>query len=185
MNLLSSGAPNSPSSGSTPVAAPASSSYYPFSFNFLTSNQNNNNPLILQAPQPQDILYFNETTASLSPAAAADSTGTNGATKPRPIVKKPNNFLLKRKKFVRFPEDEKIIKDYSEAPKRGWMPGKHSTNDLLDAYIRSCDRHRSKPLAKLMQQLKVLQDLDCANGEKVNVLNLKSNKFLLTARVDK
>lgn len=160
------------------------------------------NPLILQAPQPQDILFFNESSSSFAYINSANhndslsnmmmlmnngGAGGNGnplalntaANKPRPIVKKSNSLIMKHKKFVRFPEDDKIIKDYSEAPKRGWMPGKHSTNDLLDAYIRSCDRHKSKPLSKLMQQLKALQDLDCVNGEKVNVLNLKSNLALL------
>lgn len=101
---------------------------------------------------------------------------------PRPIVKKSASAISitgsaaagsSGGKRVRFPEDGDM-RQYSEAPKRGWHPGKHSTSDLLDAYIRACDKHKCKPLAKLVQQLKALQDLDCANGEKVNVLNLKS-----------
>ena len=98
---------------------------------------------------------------------------------PRPIVKKSASAIsitgsaASGGKRVRFPE-EGDMRQYSEAPKRGWHPGKHSTSDLLDAYIRACDKHKCKPLAKLVQQLKALQDLDCANGEKVNVLNLKS-----------
>lgn len=87
-----------------------------------------------------------------------------------PIIKKNRS-----KKKVTFPDDEKIIKDYSEPPKRGWQPGSFSTSDLLDAYVKSCERHKCKPLNKLTHQLKALQDLDCSNGEKVNVLNLKSN----------
>jgi hypothetical protein len=86
----------------------------------------------------------------------------------------PAKKLNRVKKKVTFPDDDRIILGFSNPPKTGWMPGVYSTSDLLDAYIRSCDRHKCKPLAKLMPQLKALQDLDCANGEKVNVLNLKS-----------
>jgi hypothetical protein len=84
---------------------------------------------------------------------------------------------VKIKKQVRFPEN--IIKDYSLPPKKGWIPGFYSTNDLVDAYIKSCQQHKCRQLVKLMPQLKALQDLDCSNGEKVNVLNLKSKTFFV------
>lgn len=143
-------------------------------------------PLILQAPQPSDILFFNENRIDpmVMMGVRAGSAGVAASPLPRPIVKKSasaSSMSLSSGggKRVRFPEDSSIIKDYSEAPKKGWHPGKHSTSDLLDAYIRACDKQKSKPLARLTQQLKALQDLDCANGEKVNVLNLKSTKGII------
>ena len=163
-----------------------------------SSSQQHNRlgPLILQAPQPSDILFFNESLFdstsspmmlnSSSSAKQLHQTSNSPQTPPsqqypRPIVKKSASAISitgsaagsSGGKRVRFPEDGDM-RQYSEAPKRGWHPGKHSTSDLLDAYIRACDKHKCKPLAKLVQQLKALQDLDCANGEKVNVLNLKS-----------
>ena len=164
-------------------------------------------PLILQAPQPSDILFFKENPFDLSPQSTnlmmlSNSNGVNQQTNataalpispmPRPIVKKSVSSAnmsvtssgvvvggsTSSGKRVRFPDDTNL-KEFSDAPKRGWHPGKHSTSDLLDAYIRACDKNKCKPLGKLMQQLKALQDLDCANGEKVNVLNMKSNKILL------
>lgn len=139
-----------------------------------TQSQSSTSSLILQAPQAKDILFFNENGfIQKEDYSTTPSTTTNRKSN----LKLNRNSTLNSKKSVKFPDDEKIIKDYSEAPKRGWIPGKHSTNDLLDAYIRSCDRHKSKSLSKLMPQLKALQDLDCANGEKVNVLNLKNEKL--------
>jgi hypothetical protein len=152
---------------------------------------NNNGSLILKAPALNQVLFFNEIDSenasppTLSPLAYYQQellrnntpplksalTTTNGGEDSEQRVKKV-------KKRVTFPDDEKIIKDYSEPPKRGWMPGMYSTSDLLTAYLKSCDRHKCKPLNKLMPQLKALQDLDCANGEKVNVLNLKSKSRL-------
>ena len=124
------------------------------------------NTLILQAPQPNDILFFNE----------------NGFTNLNQKSQKKSNLKslnYTSKKNVKFPDDENIIKDYSAAPKRGWIPGKYSTNDLLESYIKSCERHRTKALAKLIPQLKALQDIECSNGEKVNVLNLKSKFYFI------
>jgi hypothetical protein len=89
----------------------------------------------------------------------------------------PIKKLNRAKKKVKFPEDDRIIHGYSDPPKVGWTPGLYPTSDLLDSYIKSCERHKSKPLNKLLPQLKALQDLDCANGEKVNVLNLKSERL--------
>jgi hypothetical protein len=82
------------------------------------------------------------------------------------------NDKKKHKKSVRFPDE--IIKDYSEPPKK-WIHGLHSTSDLLDSYCNSCEKYKCKPIGKLVQQLRALQDVDGINGEKVNVLNLKSN----------
>lgn len=84
-----------------------------------------------------------------------------------------DNVIVKQKKRVKFPEDEKLIKDFSEPPKR-WVPGTYSTNDLLDSYCKACEKQKCKPLNRLLPQLKALQEIDCVNGEKVNVLNLKS-----------
>lgn len=125
----------------------------------------NDNSLILQAPQKKDILFFNE----------------NGFVQTDSKVKKIKSNLKSNsnscKKQVKFPDDENIIKDYSEAPKTGWIPGKYSTFDLLESYLKSCDRHKTKPLNRLIPQLKALQEIECMNGEKVNVLNLKSIKI--------
>ena len=144
------------------------------------ANSNGNGSLILKAPQLNQVLFFNEydhenSPSTLSPLAyyQQDLLRNNA---PSVTIKSAiaTNNQAKVKKKVTFPEDEKIIKDYSEPPKRGWTPGLYSTSDLLHSYLRSCDRHKCKPLNRLMPQLKALQDLDCANGEKVNVLNLKS-----------
>ena len=159
-----------------------------------------NGPLILKAPQLNQVLFFNEvdpenaSPPTLSPLvfyqqelmrnnapvlkSALANTANNIETSnssDQPPTTTTTTTTTRLKKKVTFPEDEKIIKDYSEPPKRGWAPGMFSTTDLLTAYLKSCDRHKCKPLNKLMPQLKALQDLDCANGEKVNVLNLKSN----------
>jgi predicted DNA-binding antitoxin AbrB/MazE fold protein len=45
---------------------------------------------------------------------------------------------------------------------------------LLESYCKACEKHKCKPLNKLLPLLKALQDVDCKNGEKVNVLSLKS-----------
>ena len=151
--------------------------------NSAPAKPNSNDQLILRAPQLKDIRFFNET-------GIVDSSSRLAQTKPSPsplkivtpIINDPakkSKEKVKAKKSVKFPDDEKIIKDYSEPPKRGWIPGSYSTYDLLDAYSKSCERHKCKPLNRLTLQLKALQDLDCANGEKVNVLNLKSWKDLL------
>ena len=159
------------------------------------TNGGNGGPLILKAPQLNQVLFFNEvdpenaSPPTLSPLvfyqqelmrnnapvlkSALANTATNNIETGDQAPTTTTTTRLKKK--VTFPEDEKIIKDYSEPPKRGWAPGMFSTTDLLTAYLKSCDRHKCKPLNKLMPQLKALQDLDCANGEKVNVLNLKSN----------
>lgn len=129
------------------------------------SDSNHNGSLVLRAPQQNEIKYFNETgILQLNRDSYLDQHSDNK-------IKKSNN---KVKKKVTFPEDGKIIKDYSEPPKHGWTPGTFSTVDLLESYLKSCERHKCKPLNKLIPHLKALQDLDCANGEKVNVLNLKS-----------
>ena len=169
--------------------------------NASNNNINNNGSLILQAPQLNQVLFFNEPGLNVNTLFQNNlqnttptviktnntfnsSSSSNLAPQPPPPagIKHSKSLLLnnqnkqanRTKKKVTFPEDDKIIKDYSDPPKRGWMPGLHSTSDLLQAYLKSCDRHKCKPLAKLMPQLKALQDLDCVNGEKVNVLNLKS-----------
>jgi hypothetical protein len=80
-------------------------------------------------------------------------------------------YFEKKKKRVSFPDE--LIKDYSDPPKK-WKPGAYSTVDLLESYCKACEKQKCKPSAKLTQQLKALQDLDGINGEKVNVLNLKS-----------
>ncbi len=154
---------------------------------------NNGGSIILKAPQMNQVLFFNEpelssspTPPTLSPLAyyqqdlqlrnsiKSSTIKSALANNSSNTTTKLNAANTKVKKKVTFPEDGKIIKDYSEPPKRGWMPGLYSTSDLFPSYLRSCERHRCKPLNKLMPQLKALQDLDCANGEKVNVLNLKS-----------
>lgn len=130
--------------------------------NCHNSMPQNDNSLILQAPQQNDILFFNE----------------NGYLETNRVGKKIKSSLKTNwntsKKQVKFPEDKKIIKDYSEAPKTGWIPGRYSTNDLFESYLKSCDRHKTRPLNRLIPQLKALQEIECLNGEKVNVLNLKS-----------
>lgn len=173
--------------------------------NSTNNNINNNGSLILQAPQLNQVLFFNEPGLNVNTLFQNNlqnttptviktnntfnsSSSSNIAPQPPPPagIKHSKSLLLnsqnkqanRTKKKVTFPEDDKIIKDYSDPPKRGWMPGLHSTSDLLQAYLKSCDRHKCKPLAKLMPQLKALQDLDCVNGEKVNVLNLKSRFYL-------
>jgi hypothetical protein len=113
-------------------------------------------------------------TSSATSLTTTLSTSSSTTTNIPSLLLSPAKKLNRVKKKVKFPDDEKIIHGYSNPPKTGWMPGVYSTSDLLDAYIRSCDRHKCKTLPKLMPQLKALQDLDCANGEKVNVLNLKS-----------
>jgi hypothetical protein len=165
-----------------------------------TAHTNGNGPLILKAPQLNQVLFFNEvdpenaSPPTLSPLVfyQQELLRNNAPVLKSALANTANNIEIntssdqaamtttattttRLKKKVTFPEDEKIIKDYSEPPKRGWAPGMFSTTDLLTAYLKSCDRHKCKPLNKLMPQLKALQDLDCANGEKVNVLNLKSN----------
>ena len=155
----------------------------------LSSHANNlakklNATLILKAPQPRDIKYFNEQPSSPNAeqsviifqrvdAAHIQSVLPNAAAVA--LIKsnlKPKLTPVKKK--VTFPDDDKIIKDFSAPPKRGWTPGVFSTHDLLESYLKSCERHKCKSLNKLLPQLKALQDLDCSNGEKVNVLNLKS-----------
>ncbi|CAF0948070.1 unnamed protein product [Brachionus calyciflorus] len=123
------------------------------------------NTLILQAPQPNDILFFNEN----------GFLNSNQSIKQKKSNLKSLNYSIKKQ--VKFPEGDGIIKDYSEAPKRGWIPGKYPTSDLLESYLKSCDRHKTKPLNRLIPQLKALQDIDCTNGEKVNVLNLKNERL--------
>ncbi len=143
-----------------------------------SNNNNNNGSLILKAPQQNEIKFFNETgilqldnnNTSNDILFYSNQTTSN-------INKKQTTNINKIKKKVTFPEDDKIIKDYSDPPKNGWIPGTFSTVDLLEAYLKSCDRHKCKPLNKLIPHLKALQDLDCANGEKVNVLNLKSERL--------
>ena len=154
-----------------------------------TNNANGNGSIILKAPQLNQVLFFNEPELSSSPSPPTLSPMAyyqqDMLLRNSPSIKSALNTSsssssaskqngTKSKKKVTFPEDGKIIKDYSEPPKRGWTPGLHSTSDLFPAYLRSCERHKCKPLNKLLPQLKALQDLDCANGEKVNVLNLKS-----------
>lgn len=162
-------------------------------------------PMILRAPQAKDIKFFDETpplggaATTPTPVSLIDKTAANSNSSNRvhdssiilspllasaagasPDAASSSSFATKPakvKKKVRFPEDDKIIKDFSEAPKRGWQPGSYPTSDLLDAYVKSCERHKCKPLAKLLPHLKALQDLDCTNGEKVNVLNLKNEHF--------
>lgn len=138
------------------------------SLNSTVSNDTSDGTsLLLKAPSQTDIKYFNEPgilqTSSIILYDQLNETTSN--------IKQ----VKKAKKKVTFPEDGKIIKDYSEPPKLGWTPGTFSTVDLLESYLKSCERHKCKPLNKLIPHLKALQDLDCANGEKVNVLNLKRN----------
>ena len=154
---------------------------------------NSNNPLILQAPNLNDVLFFNETGLAVNnsylqtyaSSQQSQSPSTTPSTPPQPIKQNnltPTPIILKvnrpnrAKKKVTFPEDEKI-KNCSDPPKRGWIPGMYSTSDLVDSYLKSCERHKCKPLNKLLPQLKALQDIDCSNGEKVNVLNLKSERL--------
>ena len=147
-------------------------------------------PMILRAPQAKDIKFFDETPlGATTPVSLIDKTAANSNNNRvhdssiilSPLLATASDASFakpKVKKKVRFPEDDKIIKDFSEAPKRGWQPGSYPTSDLLDAYVKSCERHKCKPLTKLLPHLKALQDLDCTNGEKVNVLNLKSESLL-------
>jgi protein phosphatase 1 regulatory subunit 37 len=138
--------------------------------NNQTNTSNNADPLILQAPKLSEIKFFDEDLGQ----TIANKQILNTIL----VVPSANREQTPRKrKTVRFPDDEKIIKDYSEPPKHGWIPGLHSTSDLLEAYLKSCQSHKTKTLAKLIPQLKALQDLECSNGEKVNVLNLKSERF--------
>jgi hypothetical protein len=131
---------------------------------------NNNGSLVLKAPPENDIKFFDENDTPFILYGNEQSHET----KNRSQIVNTKTPSYKVKKKVTFPEDDKIIKDYSEPPKQGWTPGSFSTVDLLESYLKSCDRHKCKPLNKLIPHLKALQDIDCANGEKVNVLNLKS-----------
>ena len=152
----------------------------------------NENGFINTANQLLSYFTSNSSTVSSSSStsvatnASSDTTSTTTATTTNiasssihlnSSLLSPVKKLNRVKKKVKFPEDGRIIHGYSNPPKLGWTPGMYSTSDLLDAYTKSCDRHKSRPLAKLIPQLKALQDLDCANGEKVNVLNLKSRKY--------
>ncbi len=128
-----------------------------------------NAALVLKAPQPSEIKFFNEPPPPSEPYPPTSTTTSIHSSLSTKL--KAN----KKKKTVHFPEN--IIKDYSEPPKLGWVPGSFPTSDLVDAYLNSCDRHKCKPIQKLVQQLKALQDLDCSNGEKVNYLNLKSKHY--------
>lgn len=118
-----------------------------------------------------------------SPVSTQHQASNPATVTTKPTVKLSSSLLSPEKKSargsvkkkVKFPEDDRIVGGYSLPPQVGWMPGLYSTGDLLDSYMKSCERNKCRPLAKLVQQLKALQDLDCANGEKVNVLNLKSN----------
>lgn len=75
------------------------------------------------------------------------------------------------KKRVKFPDE--LIQGYSDPPRR-WNPGEYSTFDLLASYLKACSEQKTKPMQKLVHQLRALQDLQGINGEKVNVLNLNS-----------
>lgn len=148
--------------------------------------------LILKAPKPNDIKFFNEEPPSHSPNAhneLTESVVIVPKVEPSPVTTTPEvasqSFKTSRlkkaggvpkpKRSVKFPEN--VIKDYSEPPKQGWIPGSYPTSDLLEAYMRSCERHKSKSIQKLVLQLKALQDIDCSNGEKVNYLNLKNERI--------
>lgn len=141
-----------------------------------------NPPLVMKAPKSNDITFFNEAPPPLAAAAAADLIADDteetvyikSDSETVPVPKKPKKI----KKKVSFPEN--VIKDYSDPPRLGWIPGSYPTSDLVEAYMKSCEIHKCKSLGKLVQQLKALQDIDCSNGEKVNVLNLKSKLFSLT-----
>ncbi len=129
-----------------------------------------NAALVLKAPQPSDIKFFNEPAPLTDSNIPINTTTTTATTIQSRLSNKSKTN--KKKKNVHFPEN--IIKDYSEPPRLGWVPGSFSTSDLVEAYLNSCDRQKCKTIQKLVQQLKALQDLDCSNGEKVNYLNLKS-----------
>lgn len=131
-----------------------------------------NGSLVLKAPAHNDIKFFNENDTQIILFGHEQSPDLFETAKRSQLTNK-KSLINKVKKKVTFPDDGKIIKDYSDPPKP-WSPGSFSTVDLLESYLKSCDRHKCKPLNKLIPHLKALQDLDCANGEKVNVLNLKS-----------
>jgi hypothetical protein len=231
VSTASSSSPSSPSSSGTSSSPSLSTLHSPTSNhqsapatnnNSNISTSSNNSSIILQAPKPSDIKFFNESyiaSTSISnssivlfqkdpqsavirtqfnPPMATNATTNinsnlaqhqqqinipNGKLTPLEVANENNkrsninlSKLNKTKKKVRFPTDDKIIKDYSEPPKRGWMPGSYPTSDLLESYLRSCDKHKCKPLNRLLPQLKALQDIDCQNGQKINSLNLKSTK---------
>lgn len=165
--------------------------------NHVISNiiQSGVDSLILKAPKPNDIKFFNEEPSPNHPNNAhnelTESIVFVPKDEPPPVdttsttiptvqsfktsrLKKPGGSV-KPKRSVKFPEN--VVKDYSEPPKLGWIPGSYPTSDLLEAYMRSCERHKCKSIQKLVLQLKALQDIDCSNGEKVNYLNLKNERL--------
>lgn len=150
----------------------------------LTNHAINNiaqkiNNLVLKAPQPNEIKFFNEPApVELSHTSLTESMiYIKDAHVSEGVITESENIesKSKKKKKVTFPEN--VIKDYSEPPKIGWQPGSYPTSDLLESYLKSCERHKCKSIGKLLQQLKALQDLDCSNGEKVNYLNLKNERI--------
>lgn len=145
--------------------------------NIIQSGADN---LILKAPKPDEIKFFNEEPPPIthnelteSVVIVDESTSASSSSKTSRL-KKPGGFT-KPKRSVTFPEN--VIKDYSEPPKLGWIPGSYPTNDLLEAYMKSCERHKCKSIQNLVTQLKAFQGLDCSNGEKVNFLDLRNERI--------
>ena len=164
--------------------------------NHVISNivtKNGVDTMILKAPHTDEIKFFNEPPNGEFPACiqlsesivfvrdapeqmfeedALNLSPPSVTTSFKGSRLKKLGALVKPKKSVTFPEN--VVRDYSAPPRLGWVPGTYPTSDLLEAYLRSCERHKCRSIQKLVLQLKALQDLDCSNGEKVNYLNLKS-----------
>lgn len=102
------------------------------------------------------------------------SSAANSDTSLSDTAASPSAPSSASKKRVKFPDE--LVLGYSDPPRR-WSPGEYSTFDLLASYLKACSEQKTKPLNKLVHQLRALQDLQGINGEKVNVLNIISEFF--------
>ncbi|XP_045172941.2 protein phosphatase 1 regulatory subunit 37-like [Mercenaria mercenaria] len=79
----------------------------------------------------------------------------------------------KGKKNVFFPVDATIVKGYLEPPDPWKNVPDWRTEDLLRAYRKGCEKHGSKPLNKILQQLQCIENV----GERYEILSLKGERL--------
>ncbi|KAL3874652.1 hypothetical protein ACJMK2_037634 [Sinanodonta woodiana] len=77
------------------------------------------------------------------------------------------------KKSVSFPDDQSLIKGYLDPPDPWKTEPVWTTAELIQSYKRGCEKHGSKPLNKVVQQLQGIENV----SDRYEILSLKGEKL--------
>ncbi|CAD5123043.1 DgyrCDS11422 [Dimorphilus gyrociliatus] len=91
----------------------------------------------------------------------------------------------KKSRRVSFPVDERVVSGYMEAPNPWTAAERCSTEELVEAYKRACEKQGVKPIIKLLSQLMAVSDFYDRNetlslrGEKIDVKHCETLEEIL------